>query len=78
MIRAFAARTLAAALLLLAMAKVHDAFIDTGSGSATADAPVDLDSWWLAMPLWVLFWLGVVILMARRHPDVFPRWRRSG
>lgn len=64
--------------VLFAMARVHDVFSDTGAGRPRVGEQLDLASWWLAMPLWVLFWAGVVILLARRHPDVFPRWRRPG
>lgn len=62
---------------LHAMARVHELFIDQG-GSSTVGDRFDVQDWWLAMPLWILFWLGVVVLMARRHPDAYPRWRRTG
>lgn len=37
---------------------------------------VDYGSWWLNMLLWMLLFLAIVVLLARRHPDAFPRWRR--
>lgn len=63
--------------VLLAMTRVQEALVDARGGSSVGN-DFDLADWWIAMPLWVLFWLGVVVLMARRHPDVFPRWRRAG
>ena len=60
----------------LAAERLYDGVLNrpTGSGPDV----FDLRSWALAMPLWVAFWTGVVFLFARTHPDVFPRWRRSG
>ncbi len=31
--------------------------------------------WWTATPLWVLFFVGVVVFIATRHPDTLPKWR---
>lgn len=62
--------------LITAMARVHNVFFDSGSSSVGDE--FDVASWWIAMPLWILFWVGLVVLLARRHPDVFPRWRRAG
>lgn len=67
----------AAAPFLTAMARVHGVFVEGRDASSVADA-FDMANWWIAMPLWILFCFGVVVLLARRHPDVFPRWRRSG
>ena len=61
--------------LILAMARIHRVFF--GGSADTAEA-FDMGNWWIAMPLWILFWVGLVVLLARRHPDVFPSWRRSG
>lgn len=47
-------------------------------GSPTgAELPYDPALWWITMPLWALFWVAVVVLVARRHPDGFPRLRRG-
>lgn len=48
----------------------------TGSVHRVAN-PFDLETWAIAMPLWLLFWTGIVVLLARWHPDRFPRWRRG-
>lgn len=61
---------------VFAIERLHGVLRDDVSGGGGLDEPVDIGSWWIAMPLWLLFWLGVVVLLARRHPDVFPRWRR--
>lgn len=37
----------------------------------------DIGTWWIAMPLWFLFWGTAVVLLARIHPDRFPRLRRG-
>lgn len=37
----------------------------------------DPATWWLAVPLWVLFWAGLVAFLATRHPDTYPRIRKS-
>lgn len=48
-------------------------------GSGGLHRPItDPQTWWIAMPLWVLFWTAVVFLLARRHPDLYRRWRRRG
>ena len=36
-----------------------------------------LSTWWVATPLWLLFFGAIVWFLARRHPDVLPGWRRS-
>ena len=35
-----------------------------------------LSTWWVAMPLWILLFCGIIWFLARRHPDVLPRWHR--
>lgn len=35
-----------------------------------------LSTWWVAMPLWIAFFCGLTWVLARRHPDVLPRWHR--
>lgn len=35
----------------------------------------DVGTWWVAAPLWLLLFTGLVVLAASRHPDVLPRWR---
>lgn len=61
---------------LLAVARVHEML--GGRGSSGVGNEFDMANWWVAMPLWILFWLALVVLLARRHPDVLPRWRRAG
>jgi hypothetical protein len=39
--------------------------------------PLVVDYWWIATPLWILFFGGLVALAASRHPDTLPRVRRS-
>lgn len=34
--------------------------------------------WWIATPLWILFFAGLVALIATRHPDTLPKWRGLG
>lgn len=48
-----------------------------GMPPTSMDLPYDPGTWMIAMPLWVLFWAGLVVLAARRHPDRFPRLRRG-
>ncbi|MEJ2502632.1 MAG: hypothetical protein P8177_04825 [Gemmatimonadota bacterium] len=36
----------------------------------------DVRLWWTAMPLWLLFFAGLVVAAATWHPDVFPHWPR--
>lgn len=36
-----------------------------------------IDYWWISTAGWVLLLLGLVTLMASRHPDTLPRIRRS-
>lgn len=48
------------------------------SGREPAGEPdFDISHWWLATPFWILLLAAMVWLLARRHPDTLPRWRRS-
>lgn len=48
-------------------------------GGRTPDAGgfLELGTWWWATPAWILLLCGVLVLVASRHPDTFPRLRRS-
>ena len=46
-------------------------------GQSRGGPDFDLAVWWTAMPLWLLFWVGLVVVLARIHPDRFPRLRRG-
>lgn len=48
-----------------------------GSGMANQDTDFSLRLWWMIVPLWIAFWAGLTALLAARHPDGFPRWRRG-
>lgn len=40
---------------------------------------LDLGTWWIALTAWTLFFAALLVWLAGRHPDAFPRWRgRSG
>jgi hypothetical protein len=42
------------------------------TGSSHFDAA---ELWWTATPLWILLFVGIVAVIATRHPDTLPRWR---
>ena len=56
--------------------RIERAVIEAGGGQARGSLP-DLSAWWVATPLWILLLIGVVWFLARLHPDVLPRLRRS-
>lgn len=35
-------------------------------------APFDISTWWIAMPLWLIFSAALVVFLAGRHPDRYP------
>ena len=48
------------------------------AGDGAGMLALDASLWWAAMPLWLLLFVGLAVLLATRHPDVFPRWRGRG
>lgn len=48
------------------------------SGPGPFERMFDPQTWWVAVALWLLFWAGLVVLLASRHPDALPRVRRRG
>ncbi|HUG41597.1 MAG TPA: hypothetical protein VMM12_14000 [Longimicrobiales bacterium] len=59
----------------VAMDRLRTVIGGSTGGGGSAPETIDLGTWWLAVSLWVLFWAALVFLLARRHPDTFPRWR---
>ena len=45
---------------------------------ATGPTTADIQSWWLATPVWIAILAAIVIFIASRHPDTLPklRWPR--
>lgn len=63
---------------LLDLAAVHNTLDGSSGGLPASGSDFSLGLWWLVMPLWIAVWAGIAALLASRHPDTFPRWRRGG
>lgn len=61
-----------------AAARLDNTLRAAASPDFVATEPAAVEHWWLATPLWVLLFAVLVVLLASRHPDTFPRLRRSG